>query len=66
MYINGQATPKDGISGAFWLNRAAEKGHAAARTEYDKLIYNFSIGQKKRLERMIEEGLTTTMQTTVQ
>ncbi len=66
MYIEGRATPKDSISGAFWLHRAAEKGHARAGEEYGKLTYNFSIGQKKRLERMIEEGLTPTMQTVVQ
>ncbi|UQZ89634.1 hypothetical protein C4J81_10605 [Deltaproteobacteria bacterium Smac51] len=66
MYIKGQGTPKDTITGAFWLSRAAAKGHAEAQSEYDKLTYNFTVGQKKRLERMIEEGFSPTMQTTVQ
>ncbi len=66
IYLEGRGTPKDGITAAFWLHRAAARGHARARAEYDKLTYNFSVGQKKRLERMIEEGITPTMQTTVQ
>lgn len=66
MYLTGQATPKDNITGAFWLHRAASLGYEPAREEYDKLVYNFSIGQKKRLDRMIEEGLAPTTQTPVQ
>jgi TPR repeat protein len=56
MYIAGQATPKDSLTGAFWLHRAADRGHEEARAEYDKLTLNFTPGQKKRLERMIEDG----------
>ena len=63
MFLAGQATPKDPITGAFWLNRAAEKGHDQARTEYDKLRLTLSPGQQKRLERMIEEGLAPTTRT---
>lgn len=55
MYLKGTATPKDPITGAYWLNRAATKGHAAAKEEFDKSTYNFSVGQIKRLERMIED-----------
>jgi|GEM_PF-2199404 len=66
MYLTGQATPKDNITGAFWLHRAADLGYEPARPEYDKLIYNFTVGQKKRLDRMIEEGLAPTTQTPVQ
>lgn len=66
MYLTGQATPKDNITGAFWLHRAAGLGYEPAREEYDKLVYNFTVGQKKRLERMIEEGLAPTTQTQVQ
>ncbi|MGL4209621.1 MAG: tetratricopeptide repeat protein [Candidatus Adiutrix sp.] len=62
MYIGGHATPKDVLTGAFWLYQAAERGHEAAENEYNKLIYNFTIGQKKRLERMIEEGKTPSSQ----
>lgn len=56
MYLNGQATPKDSITGAYWLHKAAAGGHEKALEEFEKLTYNFSVGQKKRLERMIEEG----------
>ncbi|MDR2934525.1 MAG: hypothetical protein LBV70_01375 [Candidatus Adiutrix sp.] len=63
MFLAGQATPKDPITGAFWLHQAAEKGHARARSEYDKLELTFSPGQQKRLERMIEEGLAPTTRT---
>ena len=66
MYLTGTATPKDSITGAFWLHRAAVRGHEAAPAEYDKLVYNFTVGQKKRLERMIEEGVAPTTQTPVQ
>jgi TPR repeat protein len=63
MFLAGLATPKDSITGAFWLNRAAEKGHEKARSEYDKLWLTFTPGQQKRLERMIEEGLPPTTRT---
>ena len=63
MFLAGQATPKDPITGAFWLNRAAEKGHDRARSEYEKLGLTFTPGQLKRLERMIEEGLAPTTRT---
>jgi len=63
MFLAGQATPKDPITGAFWLYQAAEKGHERARVEYDKLGLNFTPGQQKRLERMIEEGLAPTTRT---
>ena len=66
MYLTGTATPKDSITGAFWLNRAAVRGHAEAKTEFDKLVYNFTVGQKKRLERMIEDGVAPTTQTPAQ
>ena len=66
MYLTGTATPKDPITGAYWLNRAAVRGHAKAKDEYDKLVYNFSVGQKKRLERMIEDNSVPGMQTPVQ
>ncbi len=66
MYLKGEGTPKDSLTAAFWLFRAAAKGHEPAREEYDKLTYNFSIGQKKRLDRMIEEGVTPSMRTQVQ
>ncbi|MDR0881739.1 MAG: sel1 repeat family protein [Candidatus Adiutrix sp.] len=60
MYLTGLATPKDPITGAFWLHQAASRGYEAAGPEYDQVIYNFTVGQKKRLERMIEEGLAPT------
>jgi len=63
MFLAGLATPKDSITGAFWLNRASEKGHDRARAEYDKLWLTFTPGQQKRLERMIEEGLAPTTRT---
>jgi len=63
MFLAGLATPKDPITGAFWLKRAAEKGHDRARAEYDKLWLTLSPGQQKRLERMIEEGLAPTTRT---
>ena len=63
MFLAGLATPKDPITGAFWLHRAAEKGHDLARAEYDKLELAFTPGQRKRLERMIEEGLAPTTRT---
>lgn len=66
MYLTGTATPKDPITGAYWLNRAAVRGHEKAREEYDKLVYNFSVGHKKRLERMIEDDSVPGMQTPVQ
>ncbi|MDR3038189.1 MAG: sel1 repeat family protein [Candidatus Adiutrix sp.] len=56
MFLSGLATPKDPITGAYWLHRSAELGRTQARAEYDKLVYNFTVGQKKRLERMIAEG----------
>jgi len=62
MYLAGQATPKDTITGAFWLYRAASGGHREAMGEYEKLTHNFSVGQKKRLERMIAEGLPESAQ----
>lgn len=66
MYLTGTATPKDPITGAYWLHRAAARGHEKAADEYGKLVYNFSVGQKKRLERMIEDGSVPGMQTPVQ
>jgi TPR repeat protein len=63
MFLSGLATPKDPITGAFWLNRAAQGGHDRARAEYDKLGRTFTPGQQKRLERMIEEGLAPTTRT---
>jgi len=63
MFLAGLATPKDPITGAFWLHRAAEKGHRPARSEYDKLWTGLTPGQQKRLERMIEEGLAPTTRT---
>lgn len=63
MYLNGQATPKDSITGALWLYRAAALGHEPAQTEYDKLIYNFTIGQKKALDRLIKDGGFPSLQT---
>ncbi len=66
MYLTGQATPKDTITGAFWLHRAAAGGHDQARAELDKLTRNFTAGQQKRLDRMIEEGVAPTTQTPVQ
>lgn len=66
MYLTGTATPKDALTGAYWLNRAAVKGHSQAQAEYEKLTYNFSVGQKKRLERMITDGNVPGMQTPVQ
>ena len=66
MYLTGTATPKDPITGAYWLHRAAVRGHEKARDEYDKLVYNFSVGHKKRLERMIEDNSVPGMQTPVQ
>jgi TPR repeat protein len=63
MFLAGLATPRDPITGAFWLNRAAEKGHDRASSEYEKLWLTFSPGQHKRLERMIEEGLAPTTRT---
>ena len=63
MFLTGLATPKDHITGAFWLNRAAEKGHGQARAEYERLWPAFSPGQQKRLERMIEEGSAPTTRT---
>ena len=66
MYLTGTATPKDPITGAYWLHRAAARGHEKAGDEYDKLVYNFSVGQKKRLERMIEDDSVPGMQTPVQ
>ncbi|MDR2947392.1 MAG: sel1 repeat family protein, partial [Candidatus Adiutrix sp.] len=66
MYLAGAATPKDPITAAYWLNRAAVHGHPQAREEYEKLTYNFSVGHKKRLERMIEDNSVPGMQTPVQ
>jgi TPR repeat protein len=63
MFLAGLATPKDTITGAFWLHRAAEKGHDRARSEYDKLRLIFTPGQLKRLDRMNEEGLAPTTRT---
>lgn len=63
MYLNGQATPKDSITGAFWLYRAAALGHESAQTEYSKVIYNFTIGQKKALDRLIKDGAVPSIQT---
>jgi TPR repeat protein len=63
MFLAGQATPKDPITGAFWLRQAAEKGHERARAEYDKLGLTLTPGQQKRLDRMIEEGLAPTTRT---
>ena len=63
MFLAGLATPKDPITGAFWLNRAAEMGHDRARSEYEKLELILSPGQHKRLARMIEEGLPPTART---
>ncbi|MDR1045429.1 MAG: sel1 repeat family protein [Candidatus Adiutrix sp.] len=65
MYLLGRATPKDSITGAFWLNRAAARGHGPAREEFGKVTYNFSVGQKKRLERMIADGVAPTTQVPV-
>lgn len=58
MYLAGQATPKDTLTGAFWLYRAGSGGHREAMSEYEKISRNFSVGQKKRLERMIAEELS--------
>lgn len=66
MYLTGTATPKDPITGAYWLHRAAARGHEKAAEEYGKLVYNFSVGQKKRLERMIEDDSAPGMRTPVQ
>lgn len=66
MYLWGRATPKDPITGAFWLHQAASGGHETAGGELDKLKINFSIGRLKRLERMIEEGVAPTTQTRVE
>lgn len=66
MFLKGQGTPRDSITAAYWLNRAAEKNHPLARAEFDKLTYNFTDGQKKRLERMITDNQVPTMQTPVQ
>jgi TPR repeat protein len=63
MFMAGLATPKDPITGAFWLNRAAEKGHERARSEYKKLELTFTPGQHKRMERMIREGVAPTSRT---
>ena len=56
MYIAGQATPKDAITGSFWLHQAALGGHPTAGEELDKIRVHLSPGRQKRLERMIEEG----------
>lgn len=66
MYLAGQATPKDSITGAFWLHQAAEGGHEAARDEFEKLTLNFTVGQTRRLERMIAEGQAPTAKLPVQ
>jgi TPR repeat protein len=63
MFLAGLATPRDPITGAFWLRRAAEKGHDQARAEYEKLRLAFTPGQQKRLERMFDEGLAPTTRT---
>ena len=62
MYLKGLATPKDSITAAFWLHQAASEKHPTAAEEFNKLTYNFTSGQKKRLERMIADGVTPTMQ----
>jgi len=66
MYLKGEGTPADSLTAAFWLFQAGAKGHEAALEEYEKLSRNFTIGQKKRLDRMIEEGVTPSMRTPVQ
>ncbi len=66
MYLTGQATPKDTITGAFWLYQAAALGYEKARPEYETWRYNLTEGQLKRLERMIEEKVAPTTQTPVQ
>ncbi len=66
LYLTGQGTPKDSITAAFWLHQAASRGYAPAQTEYDKLVLTFSTGQKKRLDRMIEEGVAPTAHTPAQ
>ncbi len=66
MFLHGRATPKDPITGAYWLHRAAEKDFPGAAVEYERLSGNFSAGQKKRLERMIEEDKVPSMRAPAQ
>lgn len=65
MYLQGEATPKDPITGAFWLHQAASRGHKTAHEKLNSLKTNFTVGQLKRLERMVTEDVAPTTQTKV-
>ena len=56
MYITGQSTPTDIITGSFWLHQAALGGHPTAGEELNKIRDHLPPGRQKRLERMITDG----------